>query len=524
MALKATREHVFNKMPIRLLAFDKGGFNIRLIERNEIFSIILPSVLVNIKMLGFQADWAAAEMLKDGDHKPYRHLQHRQNKMKELLQNVIKQSVSYSILSHTWMQDAPGEVTFHDWAAREENLQGNSKIIKFCEVSAQYHNITLGWIDTVCINKSSSSELDESIRSMYNWYHRASVCITYLSETIDLSDAHSDSWFTRGWTLQELLAPPNSVFYNKNWEPMGSNSDTKVQSVIEVACRISAKELDWSWKGFIEKIPLSRRLQMACSRQVTREEDASYSLMGILGVDISIAYGEGASRAFRHLIRELFNTKKNIMDLFNRTYVWGEGLLPSSLELYQHCLNDWDYSNHWGTYLDQYLPLDSIIPTHLGMRIPLLLAPILLTHVGADGEYIAKGSLSANFPTIVTKRGEQITDKKFHCLLCDSRLYKGDDLTNLHSPAMPERAIHIVMAGIVNFGIDSNNHILLPEYPLALQLSWDGIEEGKLTPSFGNVYILSGNPTHFKLESKTGFKIPKAELEEHGIQLVTIHL
>ncbi len=115
MVLKATREHVFNKMPIRLLAFDKGGSNIRLIERNEIFSIILPGVLVNIKMRRFQANWAAAEMLKDGEFKPFRHLQHRQIKMKELLQNVIEQSVSYSILSHTWVRDAPGEVTFHDW-------------------------------------------------------------------------------------------------------------------------------------------------------------------------------------------------------------------------------------------------------------------------------------------------------------------------------------------------------------------------------------------------------------------------
>ncbi len=222
MVLKATREHVFNKMPIRLLAFDKGGFNIRLIERNEIFSIIFPGVFVNIKMPRFQADWAAAEMLKDDDYKPYREWQYRQNKMKELLQNVIEQSVRYSILSHTWMQDAPGEVTFHDWAAREENLQGNSKIIKFCEVSAQNHNITLGWIDTVCINKTSSSELDESIRSMYNWYRRASVCITYLSETIDLPNAPRDSWFTRGWTLQELLAPAHSVFYNQignKWAP-----------------------------------------------------------------------------------------------------------------------------------------------------------------------------------------------------------------------------------------------------------------------------------------------------------------
>ena len=243
MTLKATREHVFNKMPICLLAFDRDGSNIRLIERDEIFSIILPSILANIEKLEFRAEWETAETLRDIEVGGFIQLRHRQMKMKELLQRVIGQSVKYSILSHTWIRDAPGEVTFHDWAVREDNPRGNTKIIKFCEVSAYYHNTTLGWIDTVCINKTSSSELDESIRSMYNWYRRASICVTYLSETVDLSDTPHDSWFTRGWTLQELLAPACSVFYNQNWKQMGSNNDAKIQSVIKNASGISSKEL-----------------------------------------------------------------------------------------------------------------------------------------------------------------------------------------------------------------------------------------------------------------------------------------
>ncbi|KJA18447.1 hypothetical protein HYPSUDRAFT_106355, partial [Hypholoma sublateritium FD-334 SS-4] len=212
----------------------------------------------------------------------------------------------YAILSHTWMRDAPGEVTFQDWATRECNPQGNSKIVKFCEVAARDHNITLGWVDNVCINKESSSELDESIRSMYNWYRGASVCITFFADTANISDAHRDSWFTRGWTLQEMLAPVRTVFYNGNWDQLGSNSDAEILSVIQKASGITGRELNLSWSGHIAAIPFSRRMQMACGRQVTREEDASYSLMGILGVDISIAYGEGASRAFFRLVRELF--------------------------------------------------------------------------------------------------------------------------------------------------------------------------------------------------------------------------
>ncbi len=74
----------------------------------------------------------------------------------------------------------PGDITFQDWTTREQNLQGNAKIVKFCQVAALDYNVNLGWIDSVCINKDSSSELDESIRSMYNWYKRASVC-NYIS-------------------------------------------------------------------------------------------------------------------------------------------------------------------------------------------------------------------------------------------------------------------------------------------------------------------------------------------------------
>ncbi len=107
-------------------------------------------------------------------------------------------------------------------ATREENLQGNSKIIKFCEVSAQNHNITLGWIDTVCINKTSSSELDESIRSMYiigttmlqSASHIFQKLLIFPMPTLTLGLPWMD--------LAGAACTTHSVFYNKNWELMGS--------------------------------------------------------------------------------------------------------------------------------------------------------------------------------------------------------------------------------------------------------------------------------------------------------------
>ena len=157
------------------------------------------------------------------------------------------------------------------------------------------------------------------------------------------------------------------------------------------------------------------------------------------------------------------------------------------------------------------------------MRIPLLLAPWLVADTVDDQNYVAKGALSAKMPITMRNLAGDKSDVVY--LLCDQRLYRGD-LTNLRTPnhnASLDKMKHISAAGIVNFGIDTNNHIMLPEHSLSLRLDWHGLEEGNFTPS-GNVVTYPGNPYHFKLESKKGFRIPKAELEEHGMQLVSLYL
>ncbi|KJA18400.1 hypothetical protein HYPSUDRAFT_45254, partial [Hypholoma sublateritium FD-334 SS-4] len=68
-------------------------------------------------------------------------------------------------------------------------------------------------------------------------YAGASVCITYLSEITNISDVHRDSWLTRGWTLQELLAPVHSIFYNVDWNQLGTSSDAKIQTASGIAAR-----------------------------------------------------------------------------------------------------------------------------------------------------------------------------------------------------------------------------------------------------------------------------------------------
>ena len=86
------------------------------------------------------------------------------------------------------------------------------------------------WIDTCCIDKTSSAELSEAINSMYQWYERADVCYIYLvdlfrhylDDTSRLEDFDRSRWFSRGWTLQELLAPPAVVFCDCEWREVGT--------------------------------------------------------------------------------------------------------------------------------------------------------------------------------------------------------------------------------------------------------------------------------------------------------------
>ncbi|KAF9477709.1 hypothetical protein BDN70DRAFT_810194, partial [Pholiota conissans] len=229
--------------------------------------------------------------------------------------------IKYSVLSHNWT-NTPGELTYKDWNAGQIDAEDPrcQKLINFCNTTLEDYGFSFGWIDTLCINKESSAELDESIRSMYAWYANAAVCITYLAATDTMSGMEYDPWFTRGWTFQELVASRRIKFYNRHWKQINpsstDNSDDKtdlsVLSAIQRATTITPKEL-----VNIRGASISRRMQLASKRIVTREEDAAYCLMGIFDVSISTEYGEGVHRAFFRLVREIFNSTKDVSDIFN---------------------------------------------------------------------------------------------------------------------------------------------------------------------------------------------------------------
>jgi Heterokaryon incompatibility protein (HET) len=141
---------------------------------------------------------------------------------------------TYAILSHRWGRE---EVSFQEMREGSGRLKAGYEKIKRCGEMAAENGNEYFWADTCCIDKSSSEELSEAINSMHTWYRNASVCYAYLSDVSAASSPHpvyptistfwSSEWFTRGWTLQELIASSNLIFLSKEWERIGSKEDLK---------------------------------------------------------------------------------------------------------------------------------------------------------------------------------------------------------------------------------------------------------------------------------------------------------
>ncbi|TRX90612.1 hypothetical protein FHL15_008585 [Xylaria flabelliformis] len=250
----------------------------------------------------------------------------------------------YAILSHTWLAnheevsyqdlEAYHEAVEHEQTAQADSIssrKGFKKIQGCCNIADQCYNLKWAWVDTCCINKESSSELSEAINSMFNWYKMAAICIVFLQDVQqdvqspnDLEDPDNNrghfrksKWFTRGWALQELLAPQQHLlFYDSQWQLIGDmKEDAQLCDIISEITSIPV--------AFLTGAPLSeacvaKKMSWASKRKTTRVEDIAYSLLGIFGVNMALLYGEG-SRAFVRLQEEIINQTHD-----HSILAWGE--------------------------------------------------------------------------------------------------------------------------------------------------------------------------------------------------------
>ncbi|CCT72997.1 related to beta transducin-like protein [Fusarium fujikuroi] len=228
----------------------------------------------------------------------------------------------YAILSHTWEQE---EVLFHDMGRESaKSKKGYAKLESCCRV-ARENGFEYIWDDTCCIDKTSSAELSEAINSMYRYYQEASICYVYLADISTVSEISNSRWFTRGWTLQELIAPSSMIFFDKDWRELG----TKKSLVQVLSQRTNITESILCDSEELETTSIAQRMSWAADRVTTRKEDGAYSLMGIFGINMPLLYGEG-DKAFYRLQEEIMRVSDDhSLFAWNATGARGGLLAPT---------------------------------------------------------------------------------------------------------------------------------------------------------------------------------------------------
>lgn len=287
----------------------------------------------------------------------------------------------YAILSHTWGSE---EITYEEFCKSHDGTpefkrtlrdrEGWKKIKRCCQ-QALAEGFKYCWIDTCCIDKKSSAELSEAINSMYRWYKGASICYVYLS---DVSAApHSKEldgelkgsrWFTRGWTLQELIAPYYVKFFGRDWIQIG----TKVTLCGELT-KITGIDMNTLLNPEnVHSESIARRMSWASHRSTTRTEDIAYCLLGLFDVNMPLLYGEG-DKAFLRLQEEIIRVSDDQSifawdwDTTRRRYC------PTTSEIYTHGF----LATHPSAYRDsgqvEILPIqgDAMAMTNRGLWVNL---------------------------------------------------------------------------------------------------------------------------------------------------------
>ncbi|KAG1741651.1 hypothetical protein EDB19DRAFT_1620536, partial [Suillus lakei] len=306
-------EYITNEMPIRLLHITKDDQKIefKLVDRDFVREHFETHKKVPDKI---HAEFSKTMLVDAEDREDH-------------IREHVKKELKYAIFSHRWLPDK--QESRHDHMLKEPMVVPNGretgceKLGHFCRTAKDIHDCEFAWSDTCCIDKTSSSELDESIRSMFRWYRNSHVCIAFLSQTADLADlqkqergeggkkARIDGWFIRGWTLQELLAPSQIKFYGADWKPLIQRStnydftndrgNEVIMGKISELTDIDKVDLK-SFRPGTDRVP--EKLLWASRRRTSRIEDIAYCLIGIFDISLMIAYGEG-NRAFFRLMEEI---------------------------------------------------------------------------------------------------------------------------------------------------------------------------------------------------------------------------
>ncbi|KAI1773944.1 heterokaryon incompatibility protein-domain-containing protein [Hypoxylon cercidicola] len=244
---------------------------------------------------------------------------------------------AYAILSHTWVEKK--EVTFQDMCDPEREDKPGFIKIRGCCAQATKDGFDWVWIDTCCIDKTSSAELSEAINSMYRWYAESRVCYIYLSDVDAAEDpgSHNSSfrrsrWFKRGWTLQELLAPAELRFFGSSWDEL--RTQVVKHPVTSLSSQAQSEKDNHDLSNIVREVTgirsdilahrtsvfsanVAERISWAAGRSTSRREDRAYSLLGLMDINMPLLYGEG-DKAFIRLQEELIRKSYD-----HSLFAWG---------------------------------------------------------------------------------------------------------------------------------------------------------------------------------------------------------
>jgi hypothetical protein len=285
----------------------------------------------------------------------------------------------YAILSHTWEHEEVSYQEVLNPTAEVKRKLGYEKIRK-AAAQARRDRFDYIWVDTCCINKESSAELSEAINSMFKWYRSAQVCYVFLADVEYVSGKKTNfehsRWFTRGWTLQELIAPRNVHFFSKDWVQFATK-----RTITKNLYDITDISLEVLWTGDLNTASAAQKMCWASKRQTTRSEDLAYCLMGIFNVNMPLLYGEG-QKSFIRLQEEIVKQSDD-----HSIFAWKDekgsdsayrGLFARSPKEFAQCRK-----------CDNTLSLVEGFPyslTNLGLSITLPLQPV----DGQEGLFVAR--------------------------------------------------------------------------------------------------------------------------------------
>ncbi|KAM0420978.1 hypothetical protein ACHAPT_011221 [Fusarium lateritium] len=277
----------------------------------------------------------------------------------------------YAILSHTWGR---GEVTFQNWRDRDavSQMPGFAKIRGACR-QARKDSLSYLWVDTNCIDKTSSAELSEAINSMFAWYRDAQACYAFLVDVPALPGSdpefmkafRNSRWFTRGWTLQELIAPREVVFFDQKWKKIGRKSASLRREI----AAITGIDAAFLTGHSLIRASVAQKMSWLSRRVTTRVEDMAYCVLGIFDINMPLLYGEGM-KAFIRLQEEIIKVSTD-HTIFCWTWIdsvpkdWVSMLapLPAAFEFSGDCLEN---------LRDKKLSTYSMTNAGLSIRFPIV--------------------------------------------------------------------------------------------------------------------------------------------------------